>query len=174
MTVFTAMSSLSATTGHSAKALSYMNSQKMSTASAYSSATTRTPCSTSTTSNSAKRQKLRPDSVRTATSQKEWKAGQPENEGAGVSVIDMDGTPSGNNKVMKLISSADSKEAYDLKVLSPDMPTMPGSKVEISFFVKSEGTGKGRLTFKGMTNEWPLDQLDRQSVKLGRSIRDIR
>lgn len=78
-----------------------------------------------------------------------------QNEGAGVSVIDMDGTPSGNNKVMKLISSADSKEAYDLQVLSPDMPTMPGSKVEISFFVKSEGTGKGRLTFKGMTNEWP-------------------
>lgn len=77
------------------------------------------------------------------------------NAGAGVDVVEMSGTPSGNKNVMKLTASSDSKESYNLQVFGPDMPTLPGSKVEISFFVKSEGTGKGRLTFKGTTNEWP-------------------
>ena len=77
------------------------------------------------------------------------------NAGAGVNVVEMSGTPSGNKNVMKLTSSSESKEAYNLQVFGPDMPTLPGSKVEISFYVKSEGVGKGRLTFKGTTNEWP-------------------
>ena len=77
------------------------------------------------------------------------------NPGAGVETVEMAGAPSGNKNVMKMTSSSSSEKAWDLQVVSGDIPSQHGKKVEVSFYVKSEGAGKGRLSFKGLTNEWP-------------------
>ncbi len=76
------------------------------------------------------------------------------NPGAGISVVDGAGLTS-TSKALKLISSATSSQAYNLQLTSPDIPIVSGHNYEISFFIKSEQDGKGRLSFSGLANNYP-------------------
>lgn len=81
-----------------------------------------------------------------------WKINNP---GAGVSVVEVSDAPSGNKNVLKMTASDSSTNAWDLQVVTGDMPVQAGQQVEVSFFVKSEGAGQGRNSYSGLTNSWP-------------------
>jgi GH35 family endo-1,4-beta-xylanase len=76
------------------------------------------------------------------------------NPGAGISVVDGAGLSS-TSKAIKLIASATSSAAYNLQLTSPDIPAVSGHKYEISFFIKSDQAGKGRISFGGLGNNYP-------------------
>lgn len=77
------------------------------------------------------------------------------NLGAGVEAVGLSDAPDGK-KVLKMTASSTSSEAHNLQITSSDMPTLPGKKVQLSFYVKSDQAGKGRVTFDtGMQNRWP-------------------
>jgi GH35 family endo-1,4-beta-xylanase len=79
-----------------------------------------------------------------------------QNGASGVSVVSISDNPSGNKNVLKMTASESSANAWDLQVISPKMPTLPGSKVELSFYVKSDQAGKGRVSYSSaMSNQWP-------------------
>ena len=78
-----------------------------------------------------------------------------QNMGAGVESVSLADAIDGK-KALKMVASESSKNAWDLQVISPEMPTMPGKKVELSFYVKSGQAGKGRVSFSSsMSNQWP-------------------
>jgi GH35 family endo-1,4-beta-xylanase len=78
------------------------------------------------------------------------------NGASGVSVVSISDNPSGNKNVLQMTAPESSSNAWDLQVVSPKMPTLPGSKVELSFYVKSDQPGKGRVSYSSsMSNQWP-------------------
>lgn len=77
------------------------------------------------------------------------------NSGDGVEVVSIEGNPSGNANVLKLTSGAESSKAWDLEVESPKMPTLPGKKINMTFYIMSDKAGKGRCAFNGLTNSYP-------------------
>lgn len=77
------------------------------------------------------------------------------NPGAGIEVVEISDAPSGNKNVMKMTASSSSSNAWDLQATTSDIPVQTGKQVEISFFVKSEGVGKGRISYGGLTNGYP-------------------
>ena len=76
------------------------------------------------------------------------------NPGAGISIVSGAGLTS-TSKAIKLVSSATSSQPYNLQLTSPDISVVSGHKYEISFFVKSDQDGKGRLSFSGLSNNYP-------------------
>lgn len=44
---------------------------------------------------------------------------------------------------------------WDTQLTSPTIPAVIGHAYEISFWIKSEGTGQGRMSFAGMINNYP-------------------
>ena len=80
-----------------------------------------------------------------------------QNTGAGVEVVEIGDAPSGNKNVLKMTASDASANAWDLQVISPEIPIMtPGAKVELSFYVKSDQAGQGRVSFNdALSNKWP-------------------
>lgn len=80
-----------------------------------------------------------------------------QNIGAGVEVVEIGDAPSGNKNVLKMTASDASANAWDLQVISPEIPIMtPGAKVELSFYVKSDQAGQGRVSFNdALSNKWP-------------------
>ncbi len=77
------------------------------------------------------------------------------NPGAGISIVDGAGLTS-TSKAIKLISSATSSQAYNLQLTSPAVPIVSNHNYEISFYVKSDVTGKGRISFNSsLTNMYP-------------------
>ena len=75
--------------------------------------------------------------------------------GDGVEVVSIEGNPSGNANVLKMTSGAESSNAWDLEVETPKMPTLPGKKINMTFYVMSDKAGKGRCAFNGLTNSYP-------------------
>jgi len=51
------------------------------------------------------------------------------------------------------VTSAGSE--WDTQLTSPEIPAVVGHAYEISFWIKSEGDGKGRMSFAGMVNNYP-------------------
>jgi len=77
------------------------------------------------------------------------------NPGAGITAVDGAGLTS-TSKAIKLVSSASSSQPYNLQLTSPSVPAVSGHRYEISFFIKSEQAGKGRISFdSNVTNQYP-------------------
>ncbi|CAD0008984.1 endo-1,4-beta-xylanase [Flavobacterium chungangense] len=77
------------------------------------------------------------------------------NPGAGISIVDAAGLTT-TSKAVKLISGATSSQAYNLQLTSPTVPIVSNHNYEISFFIKSDVTGKGRVSFNSsLTNMYP-------------------
>lgn len=77
------------------------------------------------------------------------------NPGAGISIVDAAGLTT-TSKAIKLISSATSSQAYNLQLTSPAVPIVSNHNYEVSFFIKSDVTGKGRVSFNSsLTNMYP-------------------
>lgn len=81
--------------------------------------------------------------------------GWTRNQGAGMTVVSGAGL-SGTDSAVKMISSATSTNYWDLQLTTPNIPIVSGHKYEISFYIKSDIAGKGRLSFDGsLINSYP-------------------
>lgn len=79
-----------------------------------------------------------------------------QNVSDGITTEEISDAPSGNKNALKLVASSSVENAWDLQIGSPVLPTLPGKKVEISFYVKSNQDGHGRLSFtSSLSNRWP-------------------
>ncbi|WP_343697060.1 endo-1,4-beta-xylanase [Flavobacterium sp.] len=77
------------------------------------------------------------------------------NPGKGISIAANEGLATGSQAI-KLESSATSSAPYNLQLTSPDVSIVSGHNYEISFYIKSDVTGKGRISFNGsLTNQYP-------------------
>ncbi|VBB48393.1 Beta-1,4-xylanase [uncultured Paludibacter sp.] len=77
------------------------------------------------------------------------------NPGAGISVVDGEGLSS-TAKAVKMVSSSSSSNEWDLQLESPSITVVSGHTYQISFYIKSDKTGSGRISFdSGVSNRWP-------------------
>jgi endo-1,4-beta-xylanase len=76
------------------------------------------------------------------------------NPGAGISVADDAGMGT-DSKAVKLISSSSSSNPWNLQLITPDITIVSGHTYEISFYIRSEQPGKGRISFSGLSNNYP-------------------
>lgn len=76
------------------------------------------------------------------------------NQGAGITKVDGAGLTS-TTPAIKLVSSATSANAWDLQLTTPDTPIVSGHKYDVSFYIKSDVNGKGRISFSGLINNYP-------------------
>lgn len=75
------------------------------------------------------------------------------NGGAGIEATDAD--KHGGNYSVKMTSAATSGNAWDLQLESPELPLEAGKDYTFSFYVKSNVVGKGRVSFPGLSNQYP-------------------
>lgn len=77
------------------------------------------------------------------------------NPGKGITTVANSGLTS-TSAAIQLASSASSSAAYSLQLTSPNVPIVSGHNYEISFYIKSDVAGKGRLSFGStLTNQYP-------------------
>ncbi|WP_431241255.1 endo-1,4-beta-xylanase [Flavobacterium sp. P21] len=77
------------------------------------------------------------------------------NPGKGISVVANSGLTS-TSQAVQLQSSATSSATYNLQLTSPNVPINIAHNYEISFYIKSDVAGKGRISFNGsLTNQYP-------------------
>ena len=68
------------------------------------------------------------------------------NPGKGITTVANAGLTS-TSAAIQLASSASSSAAYSLQLTSPNVPVVSGHNYEISFYIKSDVAGKGRISF---------------------------
>jgi len=77
------------------------------------------------------------------------------NPGKGITTVANSGLTS-TSPAIQLESSASSSAAYNLQLTSPNVPIVDGHNYEISFYVKSDVAGKGRISFGNtLNNQYP-------------------
>lgn len=79
------------------------------------------------------------------------------NLGAGISVVDENQGVAPGNLALKMISSSTSSSAYNLQLTTPVIAVESGKTYTVSFFIRSNQEGKGRISFeKGhASNQYP-------------------
>lgn len=77
------------------------------------------------------------------------------NPGKGITTVANSGLTS-TSAAIQLASSASSSAAYSLQLTSPNVPIVAGHNYEISFYIKSDVAGKGRISFNAsLTSQYP-------------------
>lgn len=76
------------------------------------------------------------------------------NPGDGITVEDGAGLSS-TSQAVKLIASASSADPWNLQLITPDIIIDPSHTYEVSFYIKSDQAGKGRISFSGLSNNYP-------------------
>ncbi|QLC65792.1 endo-1,4-beta-xylanase [Flavobacterium sp. LPB0248] len=89
-----------------------------------------------------------------------WSKG---NQGQGITVVDNAGLAA-NSKAVQLISSTSSTNYWDLQLTSPAVSVVTDHNYEVSFYIKSDKTGKGRISFAGLKNAYPWINWDGTST----------
>ncbi|MFB9079241.1 endo-1,4-beta-xylanase [Flavobacterium procerum] len=77
------------------------------------------------------------------------------NPGKGITTVANSGLTS-TSAAIQLASSTSSSAAYNLQLTSPNVPIVAGHNYEISFYIKSDVAGKGRISFNAsLNNQYP-------------------
>ncbi|MBP6064935.1 endo-1,4-beta-xylanase [Bacteroides sp.] len=76
------------------------------------------------------------------------------NKGDGITVKEGVGLSS-KNKGIELKAKSTSSAEYNLQLVSPNMTIVDGHNYQISFWIKSDIPGKGRVSFDGLSNNYP-------------------
>ena len=76
----------------------------------------------------------------------------PQNNPTGISIVETGGLK--NDPVLRLENPKSGNE-WDTQLISPEIPATIGHNYEISFWIKSEEDGGGRISFDGMVNNYP-------------------
>ncbi|SEK77259.1 Carbohydrate binding domain-containing protein [Parapedobacter koreensis] len=88
------------------------------------------------------------------------------NPGAGIEVVGED--VHAGSYAVKMTTSATAANAWDLQLESPGLPLQAGNDYTFSFYVKSSVAGQGRVSFPGLTNQYPW--LDWRGTGAGESF----
>ena len=75
------------------------------------------------------------------------------NPGDGITVVEGEGLGD-DSKAIKLVASASASNAWDLQLATPEFPVVDGHEYEVSFFIRSDQPGKGRVSFSGLANQY--------------------
>jgi GH35 family endo-1,4-beta-xylanase len=76
------------------------------------------------------------------------------NPGDGIELAEGEGLGTDADAI-RLVSNAGSSAAYNLQLISPEMPAIEGHTYEVSFYIRSEQPGQGRISFGGLDNNYP-------------------
>ncbi|MDT0678099.1 endo-1,4-beta-xylanase [Autumnicola musiva] len=76
------------------------------------------------------------------------------NPGAGITIVEGEGLAS-DSKAIKLIAGSGSSQPHNLQLTTPDIPVVEGHNYEISFYIRSDQPGQGRISFSGLENNYP-------------------
>ncbi len=79
-------------------------------------------------------------------------AGWSRNNSAGITMVE--GAGLNNGAAIRFETTAAGNE-WDTQLSSPEIPAVVGHAYEISFWIKSESAGQGRMSFAGMANNYP-------------------
>src|SRR5690606_9835555 len=60
-----------------------------------------------------------------------------------------------DSDAIELVAGAGAANAWDLQLATPDIPVVSGNEYEVSFYIRSNQPGKGRISFSGLTNNYP-------------------
>lgn len=78
--------------------------------------------------------------------------GWSRNNAAGITVVQGAGL---NNGPAVRFETTTAGNEWDTQLTSPEIPAVVGHAYEISFWIRSEAPGQGRMSFAGMTNNYP-------------------
>ena len=76
------------------------------------------------------------------------------NPGDGITIVEGAGL-GGNSEAIQLVAGSGSAEPYDLQLVTPEIPVVEGHEYEVSFYIKSDQPGQGRISFSGLGNNYP-------------------
>lgn len=76
------------------------------------------------------------------------------NAGDGITVEE-DAGLAPDSQAVQLIASASSSEPYNLQLVTPDITIVSGHEYEVSFYIRSDQSGEGRISFSGLENNYP-------------------
>lgn len=77
------------------------------------------------------------------------------NPGDGITIAEGEGLATGSDAV-ELIASSSASQPFNLQLASPNVPVVSGHTYEISFYIKSDQSGQGRISFDdNVTNQYP-------------------
>lgn len=79
---------------------------------------------------------------------------QRNNTGDGIEVVDGEGV-SGDDKAVRMIASESSSDYWSLQLQTPEIAVDSSHTHEISFFIRSDQPGAGRISFDGLENNYP-------------------
>ena len=76
------------------------------------------------------------------------------NPGDGITVVEGEGLGD-NGKAIKLVAGSGAANPWDLQLATPQIPVVSGHEYEVSFYIRSDQDGKGRISFSGLSNNYP-------------------
>ncbi|MDR0824448.1 MAG: endo-1,4-beta-xylanase [Prevotella sp.] len=79
-------------------------------------------------------------------------SGWSRNNAGGITVVDNGGL---NGEPALRLETTTAGNEWDTQLMSPAIPAVIGHAYEISFWIKSESAGQGRMSFSGMDNNYP-------------------
>ncbi len=77
----------------------------------------------------------------------------PANPGDGIEVVEGEGLSS-EAQALRMVASASSGQAWDLQIISPEIMIIEGHSYEISFYIRSDMPGQGRISFSGLSDNY--------------------
>ncbi|WP_037317028.1 endo-1,4-beta-xylanase [Salegentibacter sp. Hel_I_6] len=76
------------------------------------------------------------------------------NPGDGITIVENAGLGS-DSPAIELIAGSGASEPFNLQLATPDIPIVQGNEYEVSFYIKSDQPGQGRISFSGLENNYP-------------------
>ncbi|GHA47158.1 hypothetical protein GCM10007103_30280 [Salinimicrobium marinum] len=76
------------------------------------------------------------------------------NPGDGITIVDNAGLGD-NSEAIQLVAGSSSSEPYELQLTTPEVPVVAGHEYEVSFYIKSDQPGQGRISFSGLEDNYP-------------------
>ncbi len=76
------------------------------------------------------------------------------NPGDGITVVEGEGLGD-DGKAIKLVAGSGAANPWDLQLATPQVPVVEGHEYEVSFYIRSDQPGKGRVSFSGLANNYP-------------------
>ena len=79
------------------------------------------------------------------------------NGASGISVVELADAVDGTH-VLKATAGESASNYWDCQITTSDIPTFPGDKVRIAFFIKSDQPGQARVSYPSgneISNQWP-------------------
>lgn len=76
------------------------------------------------------------------------------NPGDGINIVENAGLGD-NTKAVELVAAGGSSNPWDLQLATPEIPVVEGHEYEVSFYIRSDQPGEGRISFSGLENNYP-------------------